>query len=65
MITPVTNNPDGTKRKSSRNKTFVLDPKACVIRTYSRSNITNEVGAPKVEQFNSAAQATIRFNCKK
>lgn len=64
MITPVVTNPNGTKRKTNRNKTFVLDPKARQIRTYTRS-FSNEVGAPKTENFNSLAAAELRFNCKK
>jgi|DEB0MinimDraft_10_1074344.scaffolds.fasta_scaffold02325_8 hypothetical protein len=65
MITPVTTNPDGTKRKHSRNKTFILDPKACCIRTYTRSNLSNEVGVPKVENFQSLETAEMRFKFKK
>lgn len=65
MITPATKNPDGTFRKHSRNKTFVLDPKACEIRTYTRSSLTNEVGIPNVETFGSLASAETRFKYKR
>lgn len=58
-------NPNGTIRKTSRNLTFILDQKACCIRTYTRSKLSNEPSLTKTENFGSLATAQLRFNLKK